>query len=536
MFEKNLQPSRLRIKYDNLLQTTNFVTEEEAKVQYEFENSVAEIKYLYIPYYSVTDSVNVTEAMLKDYLEKHKSEYNVQESRKISFVVFPITPSSEDSLEVKKEMDKIVADLPTITDDSIYAAANSEGDSPYSNYNPSQIPARLRDDFETLKKGDIVGPFLQNGKYTVFKITELKQDTVEYARASHILIKAENESVAAKLKARTDAEKILEKVRKGADFAMTARQSSADPSSSSGGDLGWFDQKKMVKPFADAVFGATHTGIIPKVIESQFGFHIIKVTRTKTNRLISIATIEKEITPSDITTNEVFRKADLFLGSVSNYNDLVKQAAADSLKVNIADNLGKNDRRITGLGDAREIISWAYNKASVGQVSELFEINDNYVIAVLTNITREGTSALEDVKEELTQKVANDLRAEIILKKLVGLKGKVDDIAKAYGEEAHIYSSSDLHLTSNTLPNVGFVPKSIGTAFSLNDGEVSSPIKENDGIVIIEMTALTKAPEIGDYTAFRNLLEQRKSNTTSFLLSEAVKKFSKIKDNRYKFF
>ena len=53
MFEKNLRPSRLRIKYDNLLRTTNFVTDEEAMQQYEAENSVAEIKYLYIPYYTV---------------------------------------------------------------------------------------------------------------------------------------------------------------------------------------------------------------------------------------------------------------------------------------------------------------------------------------------------------------------------------------------------------------------------------------------------------------------------------------------------
>ena len=224
------------------------------------------------------------------------------------------------------------------------------------------------------------------------------------------------------------------------------------------------------------------------------------------------------------------------LGKVSNYNDFLKQAATDYMKVKVAENLGKNDRRISDLGDAREIVSWAYNTASVGEVSKLFEINDNYVIAVLKQVKKEGTESLEDVKDEISQKVTNDLKAEIILKKLANLTGKVDDIAKAYGDAAHVYTSSDLHLTANSLANVGFVPKSIGAAFSLKDGEVSAPIKENGGIVIVEMLALTKAAEIADYTAMKNLISMRRSNNTSYLLSETIKKFSDIKDNRYKFF
>jgi peptidyl-prolyl cis-trans isomerase D len=536
MFEKNLQPSRLRIKYDNLIQTTNFVTEEEAKKQFEAENSVAEIKYLYIPYFSVTDSVKATDALLKKYLQDHKNEYKIQESRTINYIVFPINPSPEDTLEIKKEIDRITSELPAITDDSVFAAANTDGNNPYNDYNASKIPVTLRDRFETFNKGDIIGPLMQNGKYVVYKIVSIKEDTVEYARASHILIKPENQTQAAKDKAKSVATGILNKVRGGADFAMTARISSADPSASAGGDLGWFDRKKMVTPFSDAVFGATKTGLIPKIVESQFGYHIINVTKIKTRRLLGISTIEKDITPSDVTTNEVFRVADQFLGKVSNLTDFTKQAASDSLKIKVAENLGKNDRRISDLGDAREIVSWAYNTASVGEVSKLFEINENYAVAVLEQVKEEGTASLDDIKDEISQKVSNDLKSEIILKKLSKLTGKVDDIAKAYGDAARVYTSSDLHFTANSLPNVGYVPKSVGTAFSLKDGEVSAPVKENDGIVIVEMLAMTKAAEIADYTAMKNMISTRRSNNTSYLLSETIKKFSDIKDYRYKFF
>ena len=536
MFEKNLRPSRLRIKYDNLLQTTDYVTDEEAKLQYEAENSVAEVKYLYIPYYTVTDSVNVTDDMLEDYLDNHKDEYQVEESRNISYISFPILPSHEDSLEITKEIDQVAADLPTVTDDSIYAVANSEGSNPYMTYTPSTVPATLRDGFESYTKGQVIGPMIQNGSYVVYKIADIKQDSINFARASHILIKPVDQTPAAKAAAKKKAEDILSQVLHGANFAMTARQSSDDGSATAGGDLGWFDRSRMVAPFSNAVFSATHTGIIPRVIETQFGYHIINVTHTKTNRLISVARIEKLITPGNETTNDAFRRADMFLGSVANYDDLVKQAAKDSLKVQVADDLGPNDRQITGLGTAREIVSWAYNKASVGQVSDLFEINENYVVAVLTKVNEKGTASLDDVKGEITQKVTNQKKAAIIINKLNTLKGNVTELAGEYGDNAHVYTSSNLHLTSNTLPNVGSAPKAIGVAFALKDGEVSKPVEENDGVVVIQMDAFTKAPPIGDYTAYKSLLEQRRAGNTSYELSEAVKKFSDIKDERYRFY
>ncbi len=536
MFEKNLRPSRLRMKYDNLLIKSVYVTDEEAKNEYEAENSTADIKYLYIPYYSVTDSVKVTDDMLKDYLSKHSDEFQQEESRNIRYIVFPILPSPKDSMEVKKEIDQIAQDLPSVTDDSIYAAANSDGADPYEIYDPSKIPSDLRDGFDNYHKGEIIGPVLKNGSYIIYKISDIKSDTISYARASHILIKPTDQSAAAKNKAKEKATDLLNKVLHGANFAMTARQNSDDGSASVGGDLGWFSEGKMVKPFSDAVFSATHTGIIPRLIETQFGYHIIDVTHTKTNRLVCVATIEKVITPGDETTNRVFRKADMFLGNVSNYDDFVKMASKDSLKIKVAEKLGKNDRKVTGLGDAREIVSWAFNKASVGQVSELFEVNDNYVAAVLTKVNEKGTAKFEDVKGELTQKVTDDLKAKIIINKLKSLKGNVDDIAKSYGNSAHVFSTSNLHLSSSTLPNIGFVPQSIGAAFGLQNGDMSNPIKENDGVVVVQMVSLTKAPAIGDYTAYKNKLEEQRANNMSSLVTEAIKKFSDIEDDRYRFF
>lgn len=108
-----------------------------------------------------------------------------------------------------------------------------------------------------------------------------QSETPEQVRASHILIMtAPSASDEDKAKAKATAEDLLKQVKAGADFAELAKEHSGCPSSSKGGDLGLFDKGKMVKPFEDAAF-ALQPGQISDVVETQFGYHIIKVTEKK---------------------------------------------------------------------------------------------------------------------------------------------------------------------------------------------------------------------------------------------------------------
>ncbi|MGD9327511.1 MAG: SurA N-terminal domain-containing protein [Cyclobacteriaceae bacterium] len=537
MFESNLEPSRLRLKFDNLLLKTDYVTESEAEALYKQENGVAEIKYLYIPYYSLSDTtVTVTDSDLENYLSEHQKTYYNEDTRSLIYVSFPIIPSSDDSLFFMDEMDKLAKEFAEIDDDSIYARINTDGDSPYETYTIGQLPARIRNDLDNLSPGYVIGPYLQTGNYVINKVTDILEDTMFYARASHILIKPESESSADKSRARQEAQSLLNQIRNGANFALIARDNSDDPSSSAGGDLGWFDENRMVKPFADAVFSRTSEGLVPRVVETEFGYHIINVTGKKTNKLFKVATIEREISASDITRDEAFRKADYFASLTANREEFDRNAANDSLTINEAESLKKDDRRIGGLGDAREIVRWAFLEASIDEASTVFELDDQYVIAVLTDKTEEGPAGLEDVRVQLTPKVKNELKAEYIIQKLNNLEGTLDEIAEQYGSEARVYESFDIKLSSNSIPNIGFAPVAVGTVFSMNEGETSEPIIENDGVVIIQLNSLIESPEIADYTSYKNQLTQRRSSRTSYLTSEAIKEYSDIVDERYRFF
>ncbi len=88
-------------------------------------------------------------------------------------------------------------------------------------------------------------------------------------RASHILVKEKGK-----------AQEILKKLKSGGNFALLANQFSTCPSKSKGGDLGWFGKGQMVKPFEDAVAKLSY-GALSGVVQTQFGFHLIKKTGQK---------------------------------------------------------------------------------------------------------------------------------------------------------------------------------------------------------------------------------------------------------------
>jgi peptidyl-prolyl cis-trans isomerase C len=103
----------------------------------------------------------------------------------------------------------------------------------------------------------------------------------EEVKASHILIQvAPDATDEDKLAARTKIEDIQIKIAAGEDFADLARKYSEGPSNVKGGDLGLFDRKKMVKPFADTAF-VLEPGQVSDIVETRFGFHLIKVTDKK---------------------------------------------------------------------------------------------------------------------------------------------------------------------------------------------------------------------------------------------------------------
>ncbi len=535
MFQKELGLGRERVKYENLLIKTSYVTAAEAERDYQNQNDVAEVKYLFVPYYSVSDStVKITESDLRDYYDKNREHYKSKFTRSLSYVSFPIIASAEDSAKIRKDAEKIAQDFKTVADDSVYAATNTEGQTPYTKYNVGNLPADLTKD--KLVEGTVIGPYLDGNSFKVVKVVKIGKDTTYYAKASHILIKWADETDAKKKEAKDKARKILGEIKAGADFAAKAREFGTDGTASRGGDLGWFASGQMVKPFEKVVFDARKTGLIGDVIETQFGYHIIEVTGLKDNSYYGVATVELNVGPSDETQNAAFLKAQNFAAGLSGVDEFKEHAAKEKLNVSEAKNLAPADRRINNLGEARQIITWLFRDGKVGKVSEVFDVDDVYVVAVMTGETEEGYKSFAEVKDEITPATRNAVKGKQMVEKLAAQKGTLEEIAKLYGADAVVSTSSDLKMNANSLPSVGLDPIAIGVAFSLENGKRSKPFAGENGVILIEMQNKTAAPAINEFSMFKNELVKNLSNKATASIADAIKEGSNIKDERYKFF
>jgi peptidyl-prolyl cis-trans isomerase C len=128
-----------------------------------------------------------------------------------------------------------------------------------------------------------------------------KYELPEQVRASHILIRT------AEPEAKAKAEAILKELRDGADFAQVAKAKSQDPGSAAkGGDLGFFARGRMIKPFEDTAFGMAKAGDISGVIESPFGFHIIRLDERKPAGLQPFAEVKDTLLRQ--AQNEILNK------------------------------------------------------------------------------------------------------------------------------------------------------------------------------------------------------------------------------------
>ncbi|AQG82653.1 peptidylprolyl isomerase [Spirosoma montaniterrae] len=538
-FEKNLVAERLREKYESLMRLSSFVTTAQAQKEYQAQNSKADLKFLLVPYYTINDTaVKVTDSQLQDYLNTHKDEFPGVNSRSIQYVTFSVAPSKEDSAALYAQIKSLARGLGGAQNDSTFAQQNSDVRVPLY-LTAGEMPEQLRASIPTFSPGGIYGPFREGNTYFIYKYGGSKKDTSFTARASHILIRPTAQTDSAKADARRRAEGILKQIQAGAAFEALAQQFSADGSAQNGGDLGYFKNNgQMVKPFESAVFGATSEGLIPRIVETDFGFHIIKVTQPKTNTLYRVVGIGKTIEASQATRDEALRKADQFAADVRTKDAFDAKVKEDkSLIVATADRIPEGASTINALTDARQVVRWAFeDKTDVGSVSEPFEVGNQYVIAVLNNKTDKDDVKVDDYRAELTAKVRNELKAGQIMGKLGNTTGTLEAIAQKYGAGALVEEVQDVNLATGFLKSAGVDPVALGRAFGQKPGKRSKPFAGDAGVLIVETTRLTPAPAVADYTLYKTQLQQNQTARLGFYINEAIKEAAKVEDRRAKFY
>lgn len=535
--EKLFADSRLRIKYDNLIATAEYATSAEAKQEYKAANAVADVSILFIPYSAVNDSdVKISDLDLTAYLKKNQSKYKSGNTANIEYVSFSILPSGSDSTEVIAQINELTEGLKIAENDSAFVVRNSESQNAFFTYAPGDIlPEGLTGNVSEFRAGETYGPFITaNSTYVSYKINSQYEGTPRM-KASHILFSTQGLDSDAILQVKTQAELVLADVKSNGNFAVAAQQYGQDGTAQNGGNLGWFAKADFVEPFANATYAAKSTGLLNELIETEYGFHIIEVTEMPKTNYTKIATIELELVASDLTRNEAFRNADTFAAEVGNRTEFSKTAESAGYRIIQANNLDANSRNINNIQNAREVVRWAFTEASKEEVSSVFELDNSYLVATLISRKDEGDATLADVKEQIELIVKNEKKAAIIIEKLKG-KSTMEDLKAVFLDDASVNEVPNLKLSTSVIPGIGFAPRAIGAMFGLSNGQITMPIKEDVGIIVAKLNAITPASEIADYTMYQGQLTQNASQRVTYQVMMALQELAAVKDYRYKFF
>ncbi|QYH40372.1 peptidylprolyl isomerase [Algoriphagus sp. NBT04N3] len=535
--EQLFADSRLRIKYDNLLATSEYATSAEAKLEYKSANTIADASILFVPYYAVSDSsVKISDAELQAYLKKNQAKFKTGNSANLEYVSFSIRPSKEDSAEVISRINQLTEQLRTAENDSVFVNRNSDFRPAFYTFRPGdEFPAELTSNVDEMVEGETYGPFVTSSStYISFKVSDKYNGTPRMS-ASHILFSTEGLDEAARAQVKIQAEEVLAELKNGGDFAMAARQYGQDGTAQNGGDLGWFAKDEFVEAFSNATYARSSTGLIPNLVETEYGYHIIDVTSLPKSEYTKIAVLQLELIASDATRNEAFRNADAFAAESGNRNEFTKNATDKGYRILQANNVDAGARNLNNLQNAREIIRWAFAEASQGEVSPVFELDNAYIVTSLVSKKEEGEAKLEDVREQVKGQVMNEKKAEIIKKALEG-KATLEEMKAVYPQAASLNEVPDLKLSSSVIPGIGFAPKAVGAIFGISEGKITQPISEDVGVIVGRLNNLTPAAEIGDYTSYQASLTQNAAQRTSYQVMMALQDLANVKDYRYKFF
>jgi peptidyl-prolyl cis-trans isomerase D len=266
---------------------------------------------------------------------------------------------------------------------------------------------------------------------------------------------------------------------------------------------------------------------------------VVKVTDAKTNTSYKLAAINKTIAPSQATMDKVFTTADAFANANGNLASFEVALKKDkNLIMMRADRLTENASAVNNLANAREIVRWAFDdNTSVGDGSKrVFEQDSQYIVAYVTGKSEKDNVKVEDFRQELTALVRNQLKGEVVIKKLANKKGSLEQIAQAYGAGALVENVQDITLASGMLNTAGPDAIALGHIAGLKNGKRSKVFVGDNGVFIAEKLSGAPAPALADYSNFKNQIQMMNTQRSSFYINEAIKENANIVDKRYKFY
>ena len=534
--------------YFNLVTSGFNSTFFEGKNQYLKSNNIADISFVKIPYSTVNDSlISVSSSEIRSYIKDNPADFDQKSVRSFDYVIFNESPSVKDETDLRNKinsllnereeynqvskLNEVIPGFLTTSNLDFFLSENS--DVPYDSiYRPkgyfSSSHAQM---IFNLENNNTYGPYIDGDFLKISKMLDKKRNG--NVRASHILIayngsQGSNPQITrTKNEAKNEANRILKLARSNPDnFSSYAIDFSDGPSKSNGGDLGFFQEGNMVKPFNDFVFN-NRVGRIG-LVETDFGYHVIKIVAKED--VVLVGTLALKNIPSERTSDSIFNIASKFEIELSNIGDFNQTAESFDFEVKSLNNIGVLDHDLPNMENQRRLVQWLFNEETEIDDFKRFDLSrGGYVIAKLTDKAEEGLMKPELASITVLPILKNKKKAKIIISDNKKFKN-LEDLAS--NNNLEILNVSALNQVTPIIAQAGFEPKVIGKAFGLEINSISDLFEGETGVYMIKLNSIKSADELESYTPFENQLTNKFRSNIDFSIVQSLKKSADISDNR----
>ncbi len=493
-WENAVRLTYMQEKYTSLVQHLVRANSLDAKYAFDARQNSTSVEYVLQPYFTVADSiVKVSDGDIKKLYKEHKPLYKQTPNRAIAYVAFDIVPSEQDFADAEKMMKDLEEEFKTAEDVSMVVNVNSDINYDGRDYSRETVPAQFRDFAfgSNAKAGQTTDLLFENNTYSMARLIKCG-----YSLPDSVELKA------------------------------------IAPAGQEDQELGWYTAVELPQNIAEQAFaGKRGTRFTIKQGAGEQTFEIMDISPATPK--VKLAILQREVTPSNKTYSALYNKAKQF-ASANQSEDALRAAAGEAgLTVYPQYNLQATTENVARLKSSRAIVRWAFeDKRKEGQVSDVFECGDKFVVAALTEINDGEYRSLESVRAELMMEAVNNAKAKYISEKLAGVKS-LDEAAQITGTQ--IQSVEKVTLSDYRFGNAGAEPAVIGAALALADNTLSEPLKGNMGVYVLKTGVKTTAA--GEFNADeeKQMLSARYAYSLPYQAISLMEEQADVEDNRANF-
>lgn len=549
-FVAQLKFNRLNEKYTSLLSGSVNYPRWLIEKQNADNSQLAKIAVVREFYTSIPDSaVRVTDQEINDYVNKHKKDFEQEESRGVAYVSFSALPTAADSTAARQRLLDLKPAFDSASDMKQFLEAQGIRTF-YDGYiNGGRIQVPMKDSIIRIPVGTDYGPYVDGTNYSLAKMlgTRTQPDTVTFR---HILIGlsktdpqtgqqtfARDSATAYKL-----ADSLRLAINAGTPFDSLVIQFTDDEGSRA--TYGKYENRtagEMVPPFNDFIFGNSPGA--KGIVNTDYGSHYVEILSQKgSSAAYKIAYLTQPIEASNETDENAHNEATKFAAESRDQKSF--DANVDKLKSKgifkmIESNIPPTGYQFQQAGISRELVRNVY-EAKLGEVLQPVRVGDNYVVAIVTEINEKGTMSLSNARLRVEPILMNQKKAEQIRKKVASAT-TLEAVAAAWGGKG-IEIIDSVRFSGIPTTAISAEPKVLGAAFNpANKGKLSTPIDGSSGVYVIRVDDVSTTP-----LADANVAEQRKIKQQTAKLQQqqqvmmgmntALMDAATIKDNRRKFY